>query len=67
MQVHQIYRWLLLALLAIPASAQQLSGGAVPAQCSAVARPTALVGNSESLLRQRSLRETDARRTRSQH
>ncbi len=30
MQVHQIYRWLLLALLAIPASAQQLSGGPSP-------------------------------------
>ena len=30
MQVRQIYGWLLLPLLAIPATAQQLSGGAVP-------------------------------------
>jgi outer membrane protein TolC len=30
MQVRQIYRWLLVVLLVIPASAQQLSGGASP-------------------------------------
>ncbi len=30
MQVHQIYRWLLLGLLAIPASAQQLTGAPSP-------------------------------------
>jgi outer membrane protein TolC len=30
MQVPQFYRWLLIPLLAIPAAAQQLSGGAAP-------------------------------------
>ena len=30
MQVRQIYGWLLFSLLAIPAAAQQLSGGAAP-------------------------------------